>query len=165
MASHQSVMFVPGTVGCIPGSRCDWGSCNPPGHLIDWGQCNSSVHDQDLLQTAKIKSYFEYALNHPRVAGLCPWHWFDEPRAAFKTEPQYVLGAASFPVLRKQLAQIGSAIIKNNTAKIKTDDTASDFCPRYHLVNAGPDSSIYDPSGPTKVGNTWYMFADGSGFH
>ena len=38
-----------------------------------------------------------------------------------------------------------------------------EWCPRYHLVNAGPNGSVYDPSGPIKVNDTWYVFADGAG--
>jgi hypothetical protein len=34
-----------------------------------------------------------------------------------------------------------------------------EWCPRYHLVNAGPNGSVYDPSGPIKVNDTWYVFA------
>ncbi len=39
----------------------------------------------------------------------------------------------------------------------------NEWCPRYHLVNAGPNGSIYDPSGPIKVKDTWHVFADGAG--
>ena len=85
--AHQSVTFVPGTVGCIPGSVCDWSACTPPGHAITWGQCNASIHAQDLLLTEKIKAYYDYALTDSRVAGFCPWHWFGS-RVAFPTEPQ-----------------------------------------------------------------------------
>ena len=77
----------PGTVGCIPGSVCDWSACTPPGHAITWGQCNASIHAQDLLLTEKIKAYYDYALTDSRVAGFCPWHWFGS-RVAFPTEPQ-----------------------------------------------------------------------------
>lgn len=42
------------------------------------------------------------------------------------------------------------------------------WCPRYHQVGGGRDGhepDIYDPSGPIKVGATWYVFADGGSTH
>jgi hypothetical protein len=43
-------------------------------------------------------------------------------------------------------------------------DPRTEWCPRYHGVNAQP-GDIYDPSGPVKLGETWYVFADGAGVH
>ena len=109
---HQRVMFVPGTVGCIPGSTFPYG---PKGRKISWGQCNTSLEVQGQRQAAKMAAYFAYALGEPRVAGFSPWRWFTEPRKYFPTEPQYVLGADAFPALQEELKRIGSAIIRNNS--------------------------------------------------
>jgi hypothetical protein len=53
-------------------------------------------------------------------------------------------------------------------AELDSPTPVEDWCPRYHGVGGGRgghEPDVYDPSGPIKVGGTWYVFADGGAAH
>ena len=118
MAPHQRAMLVPGTFGCrgFPANHA-----NPAFKRM---QCGVSTAKQDEGQTAKIRDYYELAQADSRVVGLCPWHWFDWPSFFNSPQPQFGLGAASFPKLRATLEQIGHEInaTRGKDVSRKTDD-------------------------------------------
>lgn len=111
MANHQRAMLVPGTFGCKYGPHYTAGYRKM--------QCGVPVATQDAAQTVKIMEYYKRAQADTRVVGLCPWHWFDWPQFFNSTQPQFGLGAVSFPKLRAALATIGHEIRSNITAKIE----------------------------------------------
>lgn len=102
-STAQRVMLVPGLFGCRLGSGPQ-------------PSCKQTLAAQDAAQASKLSAYYKLALAEPKVAGLCPWHWFPEWGLAAH-EPQYVLGASSFPRLRQTLATVGRAIIANRGAR------------------------------------------------
>ena len=89
-----------------------WPLCTHAGEPISWGFCNTSIAIQDKHITAKLMAYYDFAKTDVRVAGFCPWHWWEAFGIEYAGhEPQYGLGSHSYPGLREALGIVGRSII------------------------------------------------------
>ena len=78
------------------------------------------------------------------------------------TQPRSTLASALLAALTlccRASAAASSASPSGSRGVGVAPSAGSSWCPRYHLVNAGPSGDVYDPSGPIKGGDTWYVFA------
>jgi hypothetical protein len=70
---------------------------------------------EDHMLTAKFELYWKIAVEDPRVAGIKPYHFGDEPRAASgspnaKFANQFSNGAARYPLLMASIREKGRAL-------------------------------------------------------
>jgi hypothetical protein len=88
LAPHQRVFLVPGLFGdkTIPHAQMDQ-------ILVD-----------------KLRSYWKWAVEDERVAGLNAWHWTTETTLS----SVYAIGAREFPRLRQELTYVGKLIRKSS---------------------------------------------------
>ena len=81
------------------------------------------------------------------------------------TQPRSTLTSALLAALTLCCRAAAGSASPSGSGVRAVPSAGSSWCPRYHLVNAGPSGDVYDPSGPIKVGDTWYVFADGGSSH
>ena len=120
---HQSAMLVPGIFG-NSGLPLGQGRCTG---LNRFGRPAYAQNET----VAALQGLFEWAQTQPRIAGLCPWHYNDRcglatpPRRCHDAKPPCDMdrGAASMPLVKAQLEQIGRAIISGSwRVQLATDD-------------------------------------------